>query len=552
MMQPFFIQNCMKVFTFIFLFSSLSSLYSQNTVGTILFDTDRSLTSYNLFYPGHQSSVFLINNCGQIVNEWTDEEDTRPGISAKLTQAGDLIKAKINANIPNYFGAGGSGGVLESRNWENELLWSHTDSDSLSRQHHDFEIMPNGNVLYISWNRIGLDDLIVLGYDTLENSMKKLWFDCIREYSPSMDSIVWEWCSYNHTVQELFAEYENFGDVADNPDRININYQKFSFGREDWMHSNAVAYNEELDQIALSVRNFNEIWIIDHSTTTLEASQDSGGLRNKGGRILHRWGNPEAYNSGDSLSRKLFFPHNVKWIRDSSSIYNNEILVYNNLINPDLSLGAMYATPIDSNGLYLMEEGKFLPLDFTRTISHPDTIRNLSGAGSNVELLPNGNFFMQSTKQGRGFELTDDEEVVWEYVIPMIFGEPVPQGTVLGAADNFNFSMLKYAVDFPGFEGKDLSPGAYIEIEPNLEFCLLDDVDNLSSQLVKLFPNPAYDHIHVTLEEPISELKIYNLNGNCVRRISSVSLQNKIDISDLTGGMYFIQINNKMLKFVVR
>src|SRR5262249_43412117 len=39
----------------------------------------------------------------------------------------------------------------------------------------------------------------------------------------------------------------------------------------DWMHVNAVAYNADLDQIALSSPNFNEIWIIDHSTTTAEA-----------------------------------------------------------------------------------------------------------------------------------------------------------------------------------------------------------------------------------------------------------------------------------------
>ena len=45
----------------------------------------------------------------------------------------------------------------------------------------------------------------------------------------------------------------------------------------DWKHFNAIAYNEHLDQIALSSRSHDEIYIIDHSTTTLEATGHSGG-----------------------------------------------------------------------------------------------------------------------------------------------------------------------------------------------------------------------------------------------------------------------------------
>ena len=46
---------------------------------------------------------------------------------------------------------------------------------------------------------------------------------------------------------------------------------------------NSVAYDEKLDQIVLSVRGFNEIWVIDHSTTTAEARTHSGGRQGMGG-----------------------------------------------------------------------------------------------------------------------------------------------------------------------------------------------------------------------------------------------------------------------------
>ncbi len=68
-------------------------------------------------------------------------------------------------------------------------------------------------------------------------------------------------------------------------------------GIADWLHTNSVDYNEEFDQIVVSVRHFSEIWVIDHSTTTAEAAGHSGGNSGKGGDLLYRWGNPEAYRS---------------------------------------------------------------------------------------------------------------------------------------------------------------------------------------------------------------------------------------------------------------
>src|SRR5262249_31645110 len=77
----------------------------------------------------------------------------------------------------------------------------------------------------------------------------------------------------------------------------------------DWTHVNAVDYNAELDQIMLSTPEFNEIWIIDHGTTTAEAAGHTGGRRGKGGDLLYRWGNPATYRAGGPKDKTLFFQH---------------------------------------------------------------------------------------------------------------------------------------------------------------------------------------------------------------------------------------------------
>src|SRR5262249_33233724 len=82
----------------------------------------------------------------------------------------------------------------------------------------------------------------------------------------------------------------------------------------DWAHVNAVAYDARLDQIMLSPREFNEVWIIDHSTTRAEAAGHQGGRHGKGGDILYRWGNPRAYRAGTAQDQKLFLQHDTHWI----------------------------------------------------------------------------------------------------------------------------------------------------------------------------------------------------------------------------------------------
>ena len=89
------------------------------------------------------------------------------------------------------------------------------------------------------------------------------------------------------------------------------------------------ANNAALDQIVISARSHNEVWIIDHSTTTAEARTHSGGKRGHGGDFLYRWGNPQLYGAGTAADRTLFNQHDAQWIAKGSP-GAGDLLVFNN------------------------------------------------------------------------------------------------------------------------------------------------------------------------------------------------------------------------------
>jgi hypothetical protein len=64
--------------------------------------------------------------------------------------------------------------------------------------------------------------------------------------------------------------------------------------------------------------------------------------------------------------------------------------------------------------------------------------------------LPNGNTLICAGAPGIIFEVTPDKKIVWQYNLPT-FGE--------GRGSKNVFRALRIAPDFPGLQGKPLTPG---------------------------------------------------------------------------------------------
>ena len=549
--------NTVLVVVLSFLFTNVNC---QPIIGTLFLDESTvDDTAYTLFYPNHQTEVFLIDNCGGLVHSWQLPENSFPGSKAILDSQGNLYVAMSNPDFVNTptFGAGGAGGVMEQYNWDGELQWRYTIVDSLQRQHHDFELMPNGNILALSWIRHSLEEMIEMGFDTLRHSQRSLWSDALIEFDPQEGEVVWMWDAWDHLIQDHDSTKMNFGVVSDDLARIDVNYLDFTFGRSDWLHANSVSYSPELDQVVISVRNFHELWVVDHSTTTQEATSSSGGKSGRGGDLLYRWGNPLAYQ--DTIQPKMLnFQHDASWYKDEE-LDITQILVYNNVYAPDTSLCHLLNPVFDkTTQRYLINEqtNSYFPATFSQTFSHPDTTKGFSAAGSSVQILDNDNILMCAARQGRIFEVTTDGELAWEYLIPFRNGFPLPQGSELNPSDNFNFEARKYPKSYIPEDAILPEEPITLEFGDEPSYCdvaVSIEQENISDK-VSIWPNPISDKV-LRFDAPLKytdrRYRIFDTNGNLVIS-GQVDRNNAINLHNCKSGIFIMHIDGiPSIMFVV-
>lgn len=180
---------------------------------------------YTLFTPQNNTSVFLIDKCGEKVNEWTFSENA--GLSCYLLENGNLLRAGKDS--------------LEIRNWNNTLIWSYAMTDNGILQHHDIEPMPNGNILCVVIDRYP-DTIAIAAGRNPANVAANLRLERIVELQPlgtNDAAIVWEWKYFDHLIQEFDPTKDNYGVVANFPELLDLNYDNQE--NFDYVHLNAVA-----------------------------------------------------------------------------------------------------------------------------------------------------------------------------------------------------------------------------------------------------------------------------------------------------------------------
>jgi len=393
---------------------------------------------YVLFNPLLSDTTYLVNNGGSVVHRWKSEYS--PGGGMYLLPSGNLLRPGRDPERL-LFRAGGTGGILQETDWDGNVVWEWRFSDDTRVQHHDIQPLPNGNLLVLAWEVKSSDEAQRAGRRADQTPEQGLWPDWLLEVKPIRPDdakIVWEWHSWDHLIQDADPEAENYGDPAEHPRRIDINagsdapkvsadelaqLQALGYVPEDatsddlesdFLHTNAIAYNARLDQIALSIPVFGEIWIIDHATTTAQA-------RGPRGDLLYRWGNPSAYGRSDAGGKRFFYQHDVRWIPDGWEGAGNLTVFNNGEGRAEVSFSSIdeWTPPLTADGGYALGGTEpFGPSDLAWQFVAAERSEFFSPFISGAQRLANGNTMICSGVGGRFLEVTRSGDIVWEYRNP--------------------------------------------------------------------------------------------------------------------------------------
>ena len=345
--------------------------------------------------------IALINKTGHSLHTWNLQHPL--GNDFQLLPNGDILAMfKINTTLNPNLTFGGFGGSVQIIGPDGEIKWQFDDliNDTML-PHHDVELLPNGNILVMVWESLNQSDAADLGIDCVTD----LAYESIYEVNVTSNSIEWKWRSIDHYIQDRHPDKPNFGNITSNAHKIdfnlNTNHPKHSRSG-DIMHANGIDYDEENNLIYLSVNFYNEVWVIDHSTTIEQASNHTGGNYGKGGDLVYRFGNSAAYQSNESIIfSKVHFPNLIE---------NPDILGYGNIL-------------VFSNGLYNISTvfELSLPVSDYPTMTPPEIVWSYSnenlfaGIVSGADRGRNNNTYIAEGDYGV-WEVTPDGEIAWKYM----------------------------------------------------------------------------------------------------------------------------------------
>ena len=465
------------------------NMFGHNIPRGLTKTTEGLSPGYALFSVPNSGATYLINRKGEVVHQW---KGTYPSFNPYLMEDGSIM---VGQNDPDYpvFGFGGPYGRIQKISWEGKILWDFELADTLQILHHDFAVKPNGNILVIAYEVTSYEDALAMGRAPYLIPHSGPWLEKIIEINPQgvrgMKK-VWEWHVKDHLIQDLDENKPNYGAPGQHPELISFNLgdsipppisqdsldalkalgqgdrnlTRFN-PRSDIFHFNAINYNPGLEQIAISSPELSEIFILDQSTTSQEAASHEGGKSGKGGDLLYRWGNPENYHHGDSTDRRLYYQHDVRWIEEGKPGAGN-LTLYNNAIpnGPDsLSYSSVFElkTPITSDGNYaLMADGRYGPEALVWNYVAKDTVSFFGSFISGAHRMDNGNTFINEGPKARFFEVTPENDIVWEYLNPYRGEARKPNGDpnehMPMTFSTFRASFIP--ADHPAFKDKELKP----------------------------------------------------------------------------------------------
>ncbi|MEI6899765.1 MAG: aryl-sulfate sulfotransferase [Bacteroidota bacterium] len=538
---------------------------------TRYWDDSKTYGGYTLF--GTRGVTYLIDFEGHVIHTWNI------GTNPRFTGDGNLLDA-VGGNPSNQ-------NTWKELTWEGNVVWQYTETRSSYHGHHDFTKIYNPKLgdstfLYIANKDLSAQQCLDAGCDPQYNYTGSQ-MDAIVEVN-RQGTVIWEWCFFDHVVQDIDATKSTYGIIANTPGRINLNIRG-NHVKSDWLHCNSLDYNETLDLIVVNSVH-GEFYVIDHGNTFIpnQPANSIALAAGAAGDFKYRFGDPAKYNKGDPPSvldnwekataghKQLGGSHDIQWIKTGLPGAGN-FLVFDNAqnlfeltgqsyvieINPYLNSSGVntgqFVNPPDAGYIVqgspdanLMKENKNVSKQIVWKYSSKNNTSFYSTIGSSAQRLPNGNTLVCAMNDGHFFEVhPSDTSVVWEYTNPM-----TRNGVKSIKVDNYPtyngvFRAYRYAATDPGLIGHDLTPGATMTGDPPnywtpANITAIEETGSYVSggtSLGQNYPNPFTQGttIEFGLEAPaMVNLIIYTFSGTQVRTLVN---------NQFPSGKYAIQWNGK-------
>ena len=409
--------------------TQLVAVPSVFPTGTTIYNPELAWNGYTIIDAADGKGAVLLDMNGNTLRRWPQLAGVGPFriLPGGYVMGGDVRRNPYQESI-----------AVREFDWEDNEVWRYDRAEHVitettedengaeqggemvwaARQHHDWQRQGNPVGYYAPEqmpNATGGKTLILAHKNVTvpEVSDKRLEDDYIYEVSWEGE-VLWEWLASDH-VDEL-----GFSEDARNAIHRSVQWNE-ARQSADWLHINSANYigpNQWYDQgderfhpehVMISSRTANIIAII-----------------GRDGSIVWRMGPDYTVSKELAGVGQIIGQHNPHIIPEGLPGAGN-LLVFDN----GGSGGYGFSNPAAPDGVGSMTRDSSLvleinPVTFEKiwdySIGGTERSMFYSHYVSNAQRLPNGNTLINEGMNGRVFELTDEEEIVWEYVSPF-FGD---------------------------------------------------------------------------------------------------------------------------------
>jgi hypothetical protein len=311
-------------------------------------------------YLNKEGAVYLLDLFGKVVHKWKAKYQV---FSALLKKNGNLVISNVITDNLNKYPGGGKSGCISELNWNGKVIWEYHNE----LIHHDFEIMPNGNIAALMYERMPKDLAAkVKGGIPGSECDGDMWSDAIIEIDRETKKIIWTWNAYKYLDPEKYILGERTP-------------------RSEFMHSNSIRFVEKnpfdgQEAFLISMRHINTVAFI----------------RKSDGKVI--WRSPKGMFS---------YQH------DATLLPSGNILAFDNgFFRPQ-------RRPfLCSRILEVDPRRNIIVWRFNGGDTGPEKSRFGSSILGGAQRLRNGNTLIADGLRGHLFEITKNKKVVWDFINP--------------------------------------------------------------------------------------------------------------------------------------